>query len=63
MWWRWALFILCGVLILCCMGSTAMDWKRGKTGPFGPRPENWWGCGAFTVVVGALMAWLGRHIF
>lgn len=62
MWWRWAAFIFGGFLVLACIISTTLDWIKGKTGPFGPKPENWWGCGIFTIVVLALMYWIGLGI-
>ena len=63
MWWRWVIFIVCGILILSCIISTTIEWARGQTGPFGPNPENWWGCGVFTIVVAFVMFWTARHIF
>ena len=63
MWWKWTLFIVCGILILGCVISTTIDWIKGKTGPFGPKPEDWWGCGVFTIAVGAAMFWLAKQIF
>lgn len=63
MWWRWVIFIVCAVLILSCVTSTTIDWIKGKTGPFGPKPEDWWGCGVFTILIGVLMFWIGRQIF
>ena len=63
MWWRWTLFIICGIAILACVISTTVDWVKGKTGPFGPKPADWWGCGIFTIIIAALMYWLGKGIF
>lgn len=63
MWWRWIIFVLCGICILACVVDTTINWIRGKTGPFGPRPEEWWGCGVFTIILIAVMWWVGRQIF
>ncbi|MDP2920889.1 MAG: hypothetical protein Q8O12_00775 [Candidatus Omnitrophota bacterium] len=63
MWWKWVIFVICAVLILSCVISTTIDWCKGKTGPFGPKPADWWGCGIFTILIGLLMLWLGRQIF
>ncbi len=63
MWWKWTLFIICGILILACVVSTTIDWIKGKTGPFGPKPQDWWGCGVFTILIGLLMFWLSRQLF
>ena len=63
MWWKWTLFIICGILILICIISTTVDWIKGKTGPFGPKPEDWWGCGVFTIAILAVMYWLARQLF
>ena len=63
MWWRLAIFAICIVLVLACIVSTMYDWIKGKTGPFGPNPENWWGCGIFTLILAGVMYWIGRQIF
>jgi len=63
MWWKWTLFILSGILILGCVISTTIDWIKGKTGPFGPKPGDWWGCGVFTILIGLLMYWLAKQLF
>jgi len=63
MWWKWTVFIVCGILILGCVIGTTVDWIKGKTGPFGPNPADWWGCGVFTIIVGLIMFWVGRMIF
>ncbi|MDP8262976.1 MAG: hypothetical protein P9M13_06715 [Candidatus Ancaeobacter aquaticus] len=63
MWWKWALFVLCAVSILACIISTTIDWFKGHTGPFGPKPEDWWGCGIFTIVLLLVMYWLGKKLF
>ena len=63
MGWKWVVFIICGILIAACVISTTIDWVKGKTGPFGPKPEDWWGCGVFTILIGLLMFWIGRQIF
>ncbi|MDD5557371.1 MAG: hypothetical protein PHN82_08995 [bacterium] len=62
MWWRWLLFTVCAISIVACLVSTTVDWSRGRTGPFGPHPENWWGCGLFTAAVGLVMIWLGKRL-
>lgn len=62
MWWRWTIFVIGALLVLSCIISTTIDWIKGKTGPFGPNPENWWGCGIFTVIVIIIMAWIGKDI-
>jgi hypothetical protein len=63
MWWRWTIFITCGIMIAACIISTTIDWIKGKTGPFGPKPEDWWGCGIFTIILAAVMFWIGRYLF
>ncbi len=63
MWWKWTLFILGGICILACVGDTTYNWIKGNTGPFGPKPEDWWGCGVFTIIVGLGMFWLAKQIF
>lgn len=63
MWWKWAIFAVCGLAALACNVSTAIEWMQGKTGPTGPKPENWWGCAGFTVVCALPMIWVGRHLF
>jgi len=63
MWWKWTLFIILGISILTCLVSTTIEWIKKKTGPFGPNPINWWGCGIFTIILGLLMLWLGNKIF
>ena len=62
MWWKWTLIIIGGLLVLACIISTTIDWIKGKTGPFGPSPENWWGCGIFTIIVLGLMVWIARGL-
>jgi len=63
MWWKWTIFIISGIMILACIISTTFDWIKGKTGPFGPNPMDWWGCGIFTILLLLLMYWLGRKLF
>jgi len=63
MWWKWTLFVLAALSIIACIISTTIDWIKGETGPLGPRPENWWGCGVFTIVLLLVMIWLGKHLF
>ena len=63
MWWKWTIFIICGTMILACIISTTIDWIKGKTGPFGPKPMDWWGCGVFTILLLFIMYWLGRGLF
>jgi hypothetical protein len=63
MWWKWALFIICGIMVLACIISTTFDWVKGKTGPFGPNPMDWWGCGIFTILLLFAMYWLARGLF
>lgn len=63
MWWKWTIFIICGISILACIIDTTIHWIQGKTGPLGPKPEDWWGCGIFTLVLAAIMFWLGKKIF
>ena len=63
MWWKWALFIICALMIAACIISTTIDWIKGKTGPFGPNPADWWGCGVFTLIIAAIMLWLSRYMF
>ncbi|MFH1878035.1 MAG: hypothetical protein ABH883_04440 [Candidatus Omnitrophota bacterium] len=63
MWWKWLLFIILAVMAAGCVISTTIDWINGKTGPFGPEPENWWGCGVFTIIIGLVMFWLAKQIF
>jgi len=48
---------------LACIISTTIDWFKGHTGPFGPKPEDWWGCGIFTIVLLLVMYWLGKKLF
>ncbi len=63
MWWKWTIFILCGIFILGCIIDTTYNWVKGNTGPFGPKPEEWWGCGVFTIILAGVMYWLSRYIF
>jgi len=63
MWWRWILLVLSGIAILACVISTIYDWIKGKTGPFGPNPLDFWGCGVFTLILAACMYWLTKSIF
>ncbi len=62
MWWQWLLLIVCAGLIIGCNVDTALAWKRGKTGPFGPHAENWWGCAVFTILLGIVMVWIGTKL-
>jgi hypothetical protein len=55
--------IICTLLVLACVVSTTLDWIKGKTGPFGPNPADWWGCGAFTLVLVIVMYLVGRQLF
>ncbi|MFC1668454.1 hypothetical protein ACFL1T_03680 [Chlamydiota bacterium] len=63
MWWRWIVVIICGVLILACGISTLIEWIQGKTGPLGPKPENWWGCGVFTIILLVILYFVGKKLF
>jgi hypothetical protein len=63
MWWKWILFVICGLATIACVVDTTISWIKGKTGPFGPKPEDWWWCGVFTVVLLAVMYWLSRTLF
>lgn len=63
MWWRWTIIVIGVLIVLACAISTTIDWIKGKTGPFGPRPEDWWGCGIFTIIVLAIMAWAAKGLF
>lgn len=63
MLWEWTIFIVCGIMILACIISTTVDWIKGETGPFGPKPMDWWGCGVFTILLLLVMYWLGRKLF
>jgi len=63
MWWRWIILVVCGLLVLACVISTTIDWIKGNTGPLGPKPEDWWGCGAFTIILAVIMFWVSRGLF
>ena len=63
MWWKWLLFVICGLSVLACIVDTTIGWIKGKTGPLGPKAEEWWGCGVFTLALLAVMYWLGRSLF
>ncbi|NQT90016.1 MAG: hypothetical protein HQ558_02050 [Candidatus Omnitrophica bacterium] len=63
MWWRWTVLIIGSILILACVISTTVDWIKGKTGPFGPKPMDWWGCGIFTILIALLVYWVSKGIF
>lgn len=62
MLWRWVVFVFLSVSILACIISTTFDWIKGKTGPFGPAPENWWGCGIFTIFLLLVIWWVSKGI-
>jgi len=62
MWWQWVLLVIGAFLVVSCAIGTTIDWVKGKTGPLGPRPEDWRGCGVFTIVVLLLMVWVGRGL-
>ena len=63
MWWKWTIFVICGMLILICIVDTTINWIKGNTGPFGPKAYDWWGCGVFTLVLAGIMFWVGKYIF
>lgn len=63
MWWKWTLFIIGILSILACVIDTSVNWIKGKTGPFGPNPQDWWGCGIFCILIGLGLLWLAKHIF
>lgn len=63
MWWKWTIFIICGILVLACIIDTTYNWIKGNTGPLGPKAIDWWGCGVFTIILLAVMYWIGKYIF
>lgn len=62
MLWRWIVLVVCGLLILACAVDTTVNWIKGNTGPFGPKPADWWGCGVFTLILLAVAYWVGRGL-
>lgn len=63
MWWKWVVLVLCGMLILACVIDTTVNWVKGKTGPLGPNPWDWWGCGVFTLILLGVAYWVGKGMF
>ena len=63
MWWKWTIFIFSAILILGCVVDTTYNWIKGNTGPLGPNPWDWWGCGIFTIILAAVMFCVGKYIF
>ena len=63
MWKFWMGLIFCSVMWLACLISTCHDWYTGKTGPFGPKPADWWGALVFGIIMTLIIAWCVNRIF
>ena len=57
--WYWYLgAILVWLASAACIISTIVEMKQGKTGPLGPRPENFWGAAVFHGSTAILVFWM-----
>ncbi len=58
MWYWWVLAIIVWLASAICIISTMVELKQGKTGPAGPKPENFWGAAVFHGSTAILVLWL-----
>ncbi|MDP8217714.1 MAG: hypothetical protein P9M03_03200 [Candidatus Theseobacter exili] len=63
MWKFWMGLIFCSVMWIACFISTCHDWYKRKTGPFGPKPIDWWGALVFGIIMTLIIIWCARKIF
>ncbi len=62
MWWKWTVFIFCALLLLSVIFSTSLDWLKRRSGSFGARAEDWWGCVVGIIILGVILFFIGRSV-
>ncbi|MBI5499842.1 MAG: hypothetical protein HY907_06340 [Deltaproteobacteria bacterium] len=58
MWYWWLATILVWLASAACIVSTLIEMKLGKTGPRGPKLEDFWGAVGFHGATAVLVLWL-----